>query len=323
MRVFVLRPLAFVVAGLAAGVAHPLLAQDGSAASANASTVAEEPDEVTVRGRKTMTQYRLELERARENIFRIFNEANEGKDTDIQCRAEQPTGSRMRQTVCRSEAELRASAEAGRNMLNALFTSTQGFNTNARLGGGGSVAPPARSLIGSGNAQEAGKIGERSALAAFEEEWKRVIGDNRDLFRAVTEYAELENEYALARGDAPPNELAQEAVVLEEASATAQPNAPVCEASTLTEFQQRNNIARVSGKVSISMCPAGTTGSFTLVARVRDDAGEIKPIEFKETWQRADAEDHSFSADYPIGDNVELMSVRVRGLECTCAAAAP
>jgi hypothetical protein len=61
------------------------------------------------------------------------------------------------------------------------------------------------------------------------------------------------------------------------------------------------------------------------VARVRDESdesgesGESRTIEFSETWQRADTEDHTFNADYPIGDGVELMSVRVRNLKCTCA----
>ena len=47
-------------------------------------------------------EYRLELERARDDVFIVFNEANEGTDTDIRCRTEQPTGTRMQQDVCRS-----------------------------------------------------------------------------------------------------------------------------------------------------------------------------------------------------------------------------
>ena len=108
-------------------------------------------------------------------------------------------------------------------------------------------------------------------------------------------------------------------VVLEGPIAPAGAVGPQCEASTLTEYQQRNNVARVTGTVSIANCSAGTTGKFTLVARVRDDNGEIKPLEFSETWQRSDDQDHTFNTDYPIGDNVELMNVRVRGLTCTCA----
>ena len=96
---------------------------------------------------------------------------------------------------------------------------------------------------------------------------------------------------------------------------------PHCEASTLTEYSQRNDTALVSGTVSISNCSAGTTGGFTLVARVRNDAGDVTPIEFKQTWERHDAEDHKFQAEYPIGENVFLQSVRAH-LTCTCAAPA-
>ena len=96
-----------------------------------------------------------------------------------------------------------------------------------------------------------------------------------------------------------------------------------CEASTLTEYSQRGAIASVTGKISIGSCPAGTTGAFTIVARVRDASGEIKPLEFNETWQRDDAQDVSFNAAYPIGEDVELVGVRVRGLKCTCAEAPP
>ena len=92
-----------------------------------------------------------------------------------------------------------------------------------------------------------------------------------------------------------------------------------CEATTLTEYVQRNTTARVNGRISLANCPTGTTGSYLVVARVRDESGEIKPIEFSETWQRDDAQDVSFNADYPIGDNVDLVSVRVRDLRCTCA----
>ena len=100
-----------------------------------------------------------------------------------------------------------------------------------------------------------------------------------------------------------------------------QPDAPECEATSLTEYSQRNNIARVTGTVSIATCPAGSTGTFNVVARIRDESGEIKPIAFAETWQRDDANDIAFKNDYPIGDNVELVNVRIRDLKCTCAAA--
>jgi hypothetical protein len=320
MRAFVQRSVAFVLLSSAPMVSGRALAQADSAPSGDATTAAEQPEEVTVRGQRTMVQYRLELQRARDDIIRIFNAANEGNDTDIRCRDERPTGTRVRHSVCRSAAENRASAEAGRRFLNSLFLSTQG--SFAKLGFGGDAwTPPNYSNFGTANTEQAGKVGEGDALAAFEEEFKRLISENRDLYRAVTTYVEIEQEYIRARGDtpAPGTELLAAPVVLEQAPTQAA--GPVCEATSLTEYEQRNDVARVSGTVSISSCPAGTTGSFTIVARVRDDTGEIRPIEFVESWQRTDTQDHRFEAEYPLGDDVFLQSVRVRNLMCTCAPA--
>jgi hypothetical protein len=91
-----------------------------------------------------------------------------------------------------------------------------------------------------------------------------------------------------------------------------------CEAVTTTEYQQRNTIARVNSTLAIKSC-AAAAGSFTFLVRVRDASGEIKPLEFSEMWQRSDDHDIKFIADYPIGEDVELVTVRVRDLRCTCA----
>jgi len=312
MRAFVQRPLAFAVLGLAALLPMRVLAQaDSPAAAPGATPPAEAVEEVTVRGEKSMTQYRLEIEQARDEVFRLYNEANEGKDNDITCRTEQPTGSRMRQDVCRSNAENKANSDAARGFLNSLLRSS-----GAYLGSGGGTNVNAN--IGTGAAQGDAQSGTEDALGQFEEEWTRLLRENRQLYRAVVKYADLQGAYDRARGSTVATEAAL-AVVLEDPIAPAGAVGPQCEASTLTEYQQRNNVARVTGKVSIANCSAGTTGKFTLVARVRDDSGEIRPLEFNETWRRNDDQDHSFNADYPIGDNVELMNVRVRGLTCTCA----
>lgn len=199
-------------------------------------------------------------------------------------------------------------------MLNSLFLSAQG--SFARLGFGGPT-PGSYSNVGPANREQGGKIGAGDALSEFEKEFVRILRENRDLYSAVTTYVELEGEYALARGDtvaAVPDLL--------RGAPPAEPIGPHCEASTLTEYSQRNDTALVSGTVSISNCSAGTTGGFTLVARVRNDAGDVTPIEFKQTWERHDAEDHKFQAEYPIGENVFLQSVRARDLTCTCAAPA-
>jgi hypothetical protein len=91
-----------------------------------------------------------------------------------------------------------------------------------------------------------------------------------------------------------------------------------CEATSTTEYQQRNTIARVNTTVSVTNCSAAS-GEYTVAARIRDESGATSSLEFNETWQRSDAQDVKLAGDYPIGENVDLVNVRVRGLTCTCA----
>jgi hypothetical protein len=97
------------------------------------------------------------------------------------------------------------------------------------------------------------------------------------------------------------------------------PPPPQCSAATTTEYRQFDTTARVAGTLEIRDC-AAASGKFTVAAVVRDEGGEEKALEFSETWQRSDDNDVSFAGDYPIGENVELVSVRLRGLTCTCTA---
>lgn len=99
----------------------------------------------------------------------------------------------------------------------------------------------------------------------------------------------------------------------------APPSAPKCQASTVTEYIQQSSIARVNGSVSVKSCPAGSSGTYDIVLRVKDASGEIKPLSFNEKWQRGDAEDVKFGADYPIGEHVELLNVSLDNFHCACA----
>ncbi len=236
-----------------------------------------------------MNRYRAEIELARDEMIRVFNEANEGDDNDVRCRYEAQTGSRIPMRLCFSATQEGVSANGARDFLQAL--SRGDIWTSETLG------------IGSGQ-NAAG--GER-AMFDFEKEWRRVMGTNQQFYDAVVKYRELENEFDRARG---------ETIRIPIPSFTLK--GLQCEASTWTEYEQRGNVARVTGTVNISACLAGTVGKFTLVARVKDDAGTSTPIEFSEAWESPDAQDYIFFADYPIGDNVFLESVRVRNLTCTC-----
>jgi len=100
-----------------------------------------------------------------------------------------------------------------------------------------------------------------------------------------------------------------------------QDDAPQCAATMQSEYDQRNTVARVTGTLSVANCPANSAATYYVVARIKDESGEIKAIEFPETRQHGDGGDAPFTAEYPIGENVELVNVRIRDLKCTCAAA--
>jgi hypothetical protein len=97
------------------------------------------------------------------------------------------------------------------------------------------------------------------------------------------------------------------------------PSTAQCGANTATEYEQRDTVARVNVTLVIADCTLAS-GAFSVEALVKGENGEEKPpLEFTETWQRSDDTDVSFTADYPIGENVDLVSVRLRGFSCTCA----
>ena len=91
-----------------------------------------------------------------------------------------------------------------------------------------------------------------------------------------------------------------------------------CAADYESSYQQRNTFARVESTIRVQSCTVAS-GEFTVILRIKGEDGEVKVIELDETWARTDAMDLSLVADYPIGDNVELASARLRGRRCTCA----
>ena len=93
--------------------------------AAAAPQPAEEPEEIIVRA-KPLVQYRVEVELARDEMIRVFNEANEGEDNDVRCRYEAPTGSHIPQRVCFSTSQDRASANGAREFLNAFHGQGKG-----------------------------------------------------------------------------------------------------------------------------------------------------------------------------------------------------
>src|SRR5262249_9085652 len=98
------------------------------------------------------------------------------------------------------------------------------------------------------------------------------------------------------------------------------PSGPQCDASAVTNYDQRNTVASGEGTISGRNCSTGSTGTYNVVVRVKDESGEIKSLEFSDKWQlHSDGKDVTFKTDYPIGQNTDLVNVRVHDLRCTCA----
>jgi hypothetical protein len=93
--------------------------------------------------------------------------------------------------------------------------------------------------------------------------------------------------------------------------------ARTCGSEVNIVYEQRNTLARVEGTIESSSCPA-SHGEYSFVIAVRDENNERSTLEFTETWQRSDDEPISFVKEYPIGENVDLTRVSLRGLHCSC-----
>ena len=197
MCAFFRRPLALAVAGLAAALSGAALGQS------DRPVLAQAPEEITVRGQKPLEQYRLELAAAREDIVEAYNEANSTDDNDIVCRNERVTGTRMPKRICRSKAQSRAEANAARDFLLGLLHSSGNFRSDP---GGGRVAalpeggPQVNASLGAAAAMSGGELLSAQSRAAIEAELDTLRKENRQVYRAIVRYLELEDEYDRARG---------------------------------------------------------------------------------------------------------------------------
>ena len=189
MRTFVHGTSAFAHVVVAVALLSPALAQPDPAA-ARATNAAEPDEEITVRG-KALSRYRLDLEEAKEELIDVYNKENSGDDNDVVCRNERPTGSRMPQRVCRSNAQVKAESEAARGWLNALI-----------IGSGQPEGGAINSTIAAVSGASDAVARTEESRAAIEKELERLARENKTLYRAALKYIEVEDAYIDARAEA-------------------------------------------------------------------------------------------------------------------------
>jgi len=91
-----------------------------------------------------------------------------------------------------------------------------------------------------------------------------------------------------------------------------------CHVSVATSYLQKNTLAIVDVVLENPDC-AASSGSYTIAVRVRDENSELQTLSFDETWQREHDQSLETRQDYFIGDNVDLVNLRVRKLKCICS----
>jgi len=96
------------------------------------------------------------------------------------------------------------------------------------------------------------------------------------------------------------------------------PQKAYCAATYAIEYTQKNTKVGVEGVIENKGC-AASSGEYKLLVRVRDETGEVKTLDFLGSWQRDDDQPVKFGGDYPIGNDVDLVNVRVTQVRCTCA----
>ena len=91
-----------------------------------------------------------------------------------------------------------------------------------------------------------------------------------------------------------------------------------CMASLEVEYYQKDSSAHVETALTNDDC-AASSGSYVIQVRYKDAAGEHQTKDFGETWERSNAEPIAVVKDYFIAENIDILRVRSRKLDCTCA----
>lgn len=125
-----------------------------------------------------------------------------------------------------------------------------------------------------------------------------------------------------SRGRRPCRDLPSRSVVSFEHDVPIALEAPLtkpgsCLATVAIDYTQRVTLASVEGTVENPDCSA-SSGSFKVLVTLREAAGDVRTLEFTERWSRDDDRPVPFKADYPIGEDVDLLRVRPRSLSCSC-----
>jgi hypothetical protein len=93
-----------------------------------------------------------------------------------------------------------------------------------------------------------------------------------------------------------------------------------CKAELEIEYYQKGSSAHVESTLTNDDCGA-SSGSYVIQVRYRGADRQTRSKEFAELWERADTDPVFVEKDYFIADDIDIVRVRSRKLNCTCATA--
>ena len=95
-------------------------------------------------------------------------------------------------------------------------------------------------------------------------------------------------------------------------------NSGMCQATAAVDYFQRGVEAQVETSIDTEDCDVAK-GNYVVKLTIRADGDkEAQVLNFEESWERTDGTPVESMRRYPIGDDVDLVRVKIRKLTCTC-----
>ncbi len=91
-----------------------------------------------------------------------------------------------------------------------------------------------------------------------------------------------------------------------------------CKAELEIEYYQKGSSVHVESTLTNADCGA-SSGSYVIQVRYRGADRQTRSKDFAESWTRTDTVPVQVEKDYFIADDIDIIRVRSRKLNCTCA----
>ena len=171
--------------GRVAAQADPASESDQPGGAAGQSGQIQADEEVTVVGFRTLRDFRIELQTARERVYGLFNSLNSDDKFDIECHNLPRTGTRIPQRVCRPRYADDATKDAGYEFATVLHSNC-GVLEESCLESANSRAQAIVTRV---------PVGDRQ----LSEEVQRLVQENPEFRKAIVDYEAVERRYQDAR----------------------------------------------------------------------------------------------------------------------------